>query len=413
MAGTQIGSFTNFPQGFANGLSVRGVPLLQAQAGQVFFVGNCGAALNPNQRAGSDSNRGTFLDPFATLNYAVNTACQQGRGDIVFVLPGHQEYISSATALPLATNGVAIIGLGAGGNRPTFTLDTTAASTIAVRAANISIQNCVFIANYADITSCFTLQNSSCATSTVAVGTAAGTNASVGGVLTVVTPTGTVYPGAQVNVSGMPPGTYIVSQLTGTTGGAGTYQLSQSPASAITSSTITTGCAEFSIDNCEFRDTTSILNFLALAKCGAVDSCDNGLSITGSKAILLGTTANTAILALPSNIDRLTVSGNTFRSAATNNSTLIYQATTTKVITNMAIENNNLLFVGTDAATGQLLITTATTHTGHVRNNYVTGTRAIASALYVTTNAGIRYSQNFYSIFNTQLSGVLIPTVQT
>lgn len=408
-----IGPMTNFPQGFANGLSVRGVPLLQAQTGQVFFVGNCSAGLNPNQHGGSDSNRGTYLDPFATLNYAVNTACVQGRGDIVFVLPGHQEYISSATALPLATNGVAIIGLGYGANRPTFTLDTAATATIAVRAANISIQNCIFVANYADITSCFTCLNSSNATSTIAVGTAAGSVAGVGGVLTVVTPTGTVYPGAQVNVSGLPPGTFITSQLTGTTGGAGTYQLSQTPASAVTSSTITTGAAEFAVDNCEFRDNSSSLNFLALMKCGAVNSCDNGMTLSRSAAYLLGTTANTAIFALPSSIDRLYITDNLLVSATTNNSTLIYQATTTKVITNLLLARNNLLFVGADAATGQWLITTATTHTGVARDNYTTGTRVIASCIMMTTNAGVHYSENYYSVANSQLDGVLMPTVQT
>ena len=57
--GTNLGASTNFPQGFAYGLSVRGMPLLQMQPGQVFFVGNS-MILNPNQRAGSDSNRGTL-----------------------------------------------------------------------------------------------------------------------------------------------------------------------------------------------------------------------------------------------------------------------------------------------------------------------------------------------------------------
>ena len=40
MAGvTQMGSYTNFPQGFAYGVSVRGTPITQAQPGEVFFVG--------------------------------------------------------------------------------------------------------------------------------------------------------------------------------------------------------------------------------------------------------------------------------------------------------------------------------------------------------------------------------------
>ena len=59
-------TFSNFPGGFANGLSVRGMPLMQMQPGQVFYLGN-GPALIQGARGGSDGNRGTFLSPYATL----------------------------------------------------------------------------------------------------------------------------------------------------------------------------------------------------------------------------------------------------------------------------------------------------------------------------------------------------------
>ena len=61
--------FTNYPQGFAAGLSVRGMPLLQTQTGQVFWVNNS-IVTSPQQRNGSDGNRGTFLDPFAKIGRA-------------------------------------------------------------------------------------------------------------------------------------------------------------------------------------------------------------------------------------------------------------------------------------------------------------------------------------------------------
>ena len=92
-----IGSPTNYPQGFANGLSVRGVSLLQAQPGAVFWLNNSNNPLLSNQHGGSDSNRGTYLDPFATLNHAI-ASCQPGRGDIIMVGSGHYETVSSATA---------------------------------------------------------------------------------------------------------------------------------------------------------------------------------------------------------------------------------------------------------------------------------------------------------------------------
>jgi hypothetical protein len=65
--------------------------------------------------------------------------------------------VSTATALALNIAGVAIVGLGAGTNRPKFTLDTANTATIPVSANNISIQNCQFFANFLSIAACFTL----------------------------------------------------------------------------------------------------------------------------------------------------------------------------------------------------------------------------------------------------------------
>jgi hypothetical protein len=52
--------------------------------------------------------------------------------------------------------GVAIIGLGAGSLRPTLTFTTATTANIPVTAANMSIQNFLFVANFADIASFFT-----------------------------------------------------------------------------------------------------------------------------------------------------------------------------------------------------------------------------------------------------------------
>ena len=124
---------TNYPNGFADGLSVRGMPLLQMQPGEVFWVNN-DTALRANQRSGSNSNRGTFLSPFSTIAGALSH-CVQGRGDIIFVGPGHQETISDATTLIFNVMGVAIVGLGAGVLRPTLVFDTATTANIPVRSA--------------------------------------------------------------------------------------------------------------------------------------------------------------------------------------------------------------------------------------------------------------------------------------
>jgi hypothetical protein len=150
-----MGLMANYTNGFANGVSIRGVPIVQSQPGKVFWVSNA-TTLQTGQRGGSDGNKGTYDSPFSTLDYAIGQ-CTANRGDIIFIKPGHAESVTSATALNFDVAGVAIVGLGAGSNRPTFTFTTANTATIPVSAANMSIQNCVFVGNFLSIASCFTL----------------------------------------------------------------------------------------------------------------------------------------------------------------------------------------------------------------------------------------------------------------
>ena len=151
----QLTSASNYPAGF-NNVTVRGVPLTQSHPGQVFWVGNATASVLPGHIGASDGNPGTFAAPFSTLDYAIGR-CTAGRGDIIFIKPGHAETVSSATAINLDVAGVAIVGLGTGTSRPTFTFDTANTATIPVSADNISIQNCCFVGNFLSITAAITV----------------------------------------------------------------------------------------------------------------------------------------------------------------------------------------------------------------------------------------------------------------
>lgn len=149
------GTLTNFPAGFAQGINIRGLPLVQTQPGQVFWLDNS-SVLQVGGAAGSDGNRGTWQRPFATLAGAI-AQCVASRGDIIFVGTGHAENISDATTTAMSKAGIAVIGLGSGSLRPTFTFDTANTSTIPVSAANCSFQNCLFVANFLTIAAPFTL----------------------------------------------------------------------------------------------------------------------------------------------------------------------------------------------------------------------------------------------------------------
>ncbi len=58
--------YSNYPNGFSNGVTIRGVPLQQAQPGEVFFVNNS-SVLAEGGIAGSDSGKGTYQQPFQNI----------------------------------------------------------------------------------------------------------------------------------------------------------------------------------------------------------------------------------------------------------------------------------------------------------------------------------------------------------
>jgi len=80
--------------------------------------------------------------PTATIDYAVGLATAS-QGDVIYVLPGHNESITAATSLVIDKIGLSIIGLGRGLNRPILDIDNTA-GTIEMDAASCRLSNLVF-----------------------------------------------------------------------------------------------------------------------------------------------------------------------------------------------------------------------------------------------------------------------------
>jgi len=132
---------SNYPGGFAGGLTVRGVPLTLTNPGNVFWVDSGG---------GSNGNKGTFDRPFATIDYAIGR-CTASNGDIILVKPGHAETITGAAGIACDVAGVAIIGLGRGTLRPTITFSTAATATLTITAAAVTLHNLRVVAAFADI----------------------------------------------------------------------------------------------------------------------------------------------------------------------------------------------------------------------------------------------------------------------
>lgn len=128
-----MGNLTSYPNGFTNGVSIKGVPVLSLHSKNVYHV---------------DSNAtyqglGTDKKPMATLDAAIGL-CTANRGDIIMVHAGHSETVTTSIAADVA--GIQIVGLGVGDTAPTF-IGPNTDPTINVSAADIVIKGLRFEAD--------------------------------------------------------------------------------------------------------------------------------------------------------------------------------------------------------------------------------------------------------------------------
>lgn len=127
---------SNYPNGFANGLMVRGVPILNTYAGNVFWV---------DSGAGSNGNKGTFDRPFSTIDYAVGR-CAANNGDVIIAKPGHVETVTAAAGLDLDVAGITIVFMGNDNDRARINFTTAVSADMDVDAADITLVNPRFTA---------------------------------------------------------------------------------------------------------------------------------------------------------------------------------------------------------------------------------------------------------------------------
>ena len=136
---------SNYPNGFSQGLNVRGLPLLNTYSGDVYWL---------DSATGSDGNKGTFDRPFATLDYAIGR-CTANNGDLIMIKANHAETITGAGGITADVAGVSIIGIGTGAQRPRFLMDGATTVTFVVSADDVYIENLVFAGGHNGIVTCF------------------------------------------------------------------------------------------------------------------------------------------------------------------------------------------------------------------------------------------------------------------
>ena len=308
---------SNFTGGFPYGLTVRNVPVAPAHANKVYYC---------DYTYGSDGNSGTLDRPFKTIDYALDK-CASNRGDIIYLKPGHAESVASAGALAFDKAGVRVIGMGLGGLRPTITLTTANTASVTVTAANVTIENCIFVANFANIATCFTVSADDC-----------------------------------------------------------------------------------SIIDCEFRDTSSILNFLSCVLTGTVDNGADGLRVIGCARTALAAGA-LAFVSILSNCDRARIIGNVIDSAGTGD-VGHFMIMAAKVMKGAIIADNVLSVVGVSGATVGIFMTgSSATSTGVCARNYVASLDT-TGALFCTATLTFSLFEN-YVTGDLAKSGLLWPAADT
>jgi hypothetical protein len=105
--------------------------MLARGLGDVYYV---------DSNNGNDAQSGKSPEQsVATLDYAIGL-CTANQGDVIYVLPGHAETVSEASGVDADVEGISIIGLGDGADRPTFTFSAVDA-TMTIAAASVVVKN--------------------------------------------------------------------------------------------------------------------------------------------------------------------------------------------------------------------------------------------------------------------------------
>lgn len=110
--------------------------MLMTLKGNMYFV---------HSTTGSAYSAGTDIDhPMATLDDAVNK-CTANQGDIIILLPGHAETISTASAIDIDVAGIKIYGIGEGEDRPKITISGLTGACIEFAANSTVFKNVIII----------------------------------------------------------------------------------------------------------------------------------------------------------------------------------------------------------------------------------------------------------------------------
>ena len=174
----------------------------------------------------------------------------------------------------------------------------------------------------------------------------------------------------------------------------------------------TANAADTIIEDCEFRDVDSSHGFLSIFTTNATATAADGLTFRRNKVISHSTSAGPAVVMLCTN-DRVAINDNYINhDGATNNIAMVMNSGAL-VSSNLEIARNKLFSNNTDSATGGfILVTSSTTSTGMVYDNYVKGLDTAAAVLITGTGSKLGEFNNLYT-GDVDTAGYVLPAIGT
>lgn len=115
-------------------------PLPVSPNAKIFFVASADSIDYSSLQQEFPVDKDGEVRVFTTIQAAIN-ASTASRGDIIYVMPGHVETVTSAGGLDLNKAGITLIGYGNNDLRPQINFTTVVGADMDVDAANITMKN--------------------------------------------------------------------------------------------------------------------------------------------------------------------------------------------------------------------------------------------------------------------------------
>jgi hypothetical protein len=179
---------------------------------------------------------------------------------------------------------------------------------------------------------------------------------------------------------------------------------------AIASCFTLTTAKDFQLLNCEFRDTSAILDFLFIVTTAATSNAADGLTIDTCIVNSLTAAGVQGLVSFLGTNDRCRISNNWYTSVSTNTAAIIPIAAG-KILTTFRLVNNHFNIANAaGTATGYIITTNGSTNTGWIDGNI--DFALPTTPLFCTLTSGFVYGSNLHADAADK-SGYLLPAADS